>query len=143
LVAVKKAASLKHQGEYDAVYCVADVEGPAQRGEVDKALTLARRNGITLILSNPCFEVWVLAHFGRTSRSFADAGAVVAAVRQHTPDYRKNDEAIYKRLKDYTTAAIANARAVRQTDHDDRPVQDCNSCTEVGKLVSYLLTPAH
>jgi len=142
--AVKKAIELKKQGDYDLTYCVVDVEGPHRRqADLRKTLALARSNNIRAILSNPSFEVWFLAHFERTCRSFKDANAVIVVLNSHWQkhwhqEYRKSDEQIYRRLADRTTTAITNAKAVREKDHGNRPVKDCNSSTEVDKLVRLL-----
>ena len=50
---------------YDEVWCVFDVEAKvtqnARRGLVE-ALDSARRSGISVGMSNPCFEIWLLWH---------------------------------------------------------------------------------
>jgi hypothetical protein len=141
---VELAIMQKTKGDYDQVYCVVDVEDVARRDDLSKAVTLARKHNITLMLSNPCFEVWLLSHFERTSRSFVDAAAAVEAVSRHWQAgfriaYSKGDEQIYQRLKNLTDHAIGNARNVREVDHGNRPVVDCNSSTDVYKLVCLLL----
>lgn len=143
--AVEKALELKKKEDYDFVYCVVDVEEPHRRDtDLREALALASRNRIRVILSNPSFEVWLLAHFGRTSRSFPDADGVIEALNQHWQqrwhqNYQKNDEKVYERLADLTTVAIANAKAVREHDHSNPSVRASNSSTEVDLLVAYLL----
>jgi len=141
---VELAIGQKAKGDYDQIYCVIDVEDVARRDDLSKAGTLARKHNITLILSNPCFEVWLLSHFERTSRSFVDAAAAAEAVSRHWQTrfgnaYSKGDEKIYRRLKNLTDHAIGNARNVREVDHGNRPVVDCNSSTDVYKLVCLLL----
>jgi hypothetical protein len=142
--AVNLAVREKGKGDYDQVYCVVDVEGIAHRDDLRSAITLARKHKINLILSNPCFEVWLLAHFERTCRSFADAAAAVQVLSAHSQRkcgkaYSKSDEQIYHLLKGFTEQALVNARTVREKDHNSGPVADCNSSTEVDKLVSLLL----
>jgi len=58
------------RAEYDEVWCVMDVEGPAKRASLDAARIRAKQNGVQVCLSNPSFEVWLLSHFERTSASF-------------------------------------------------------------------------
>jgi hypothetical protein len=146
--AVKKAIVEKSREDYDFVYCVVDVEEPNRRQiDLDEALRLAAKNKITVILSNPSFEVWFLAHFERTCKPFMTVDQVIEALNKHWQehlhqDYRKNDEKVYARLADRTTTALAHAKAVREQDHGNRPVKDCNSATEVDRLVAFLLRPA-
>lgn len=44
----------------DHVWCVVDVD---DHTTLNEALLLARRNGVNLIVSNPCFEIWLLWHY--------------------------------------------------------------------------------
>ena len=64
----------------DVILCVLDTES-LETIQAKEDLAAARQeavhNGITLYLSNPAFEVWLLAHFRRTSRSFKDCDAVI------------------------------------------------------------------
>lgn len=46
--------------EFDAGWCVCDVD---DHSTLDDARQMARDNGIYLIVSNPCFELWLLLHF--------------------------------------------------------------------------------
>ena len=137
---------LKHksQGDYDEVWCVLDVEGAQKRASLEKALRLAADNGITVCLSNPSFEAWFLAHFERTTAPFAGARAVIVRLSKHwqkeyRTKYDKSAQDLYSRLSNRTPTAIANARWGKEIHHKDRPVADCNSSTEVYRLVRRLL----
>jgi hypothetical protein len=134
--------------DFDEVWCVIDVESEAAkslRGGLSEAGELAGENGIELCLSNPAVEVWFLAHFVRTSRPFADCHAVELELTKHWQrefgrPYAKNDARVYPCLSGKTDDAIRNARAVRDHDHGDKhDVADCNSSTDVDRLVGYLL----
>ena len=97
--------------------------------------------------SNPCFEVWLLSHFRRSSRSFASAKKACEELntvwrQAFQNNYDKTDTAHYQRLGPMTRAAISNARLVRETDHRGAgEVEECNSSTEVYLLVERLLGP--
>jgi hypothetical protein len=145
-LAVERQARKAHRGrEYDEVWCVFDVEGEALRTDVRAAREFAGRHGIQLAVSNPCFEVWFLAHFRRSSRPFANAKKVSEELDAHWRkafrcDYEKNDPTHYQRLATATRTAIQNARSVRETDHRGAgEVEDCNSSTDVYRLVDHLL----
>ena len=134
--------------DYDEAWCVMDVERldtEEAREDLASAVELAGENGITLCLSNPAFEVWLLSHFLRTSRHFNDCDAVVQKLDKHwqtafRQPYAKNDRRIYEKLAPLTNAALENAKNVREKDHDaDADTADCNSCTEVYRLVGKLL----
>ena len=133
--------------DYDEVWCVLDVERAGQREQVNEARTLARRHEIRLALSNPAFECWLLAHFVRTKKAFADCDKVIVILTTHWRrefgrDYEKNDEQLYARLAGRTRTAIDNARKVRKQDWaPSADILDCNSATEVYLLVEPLLGP--
>jgi hypothetical protein len=66
---VAKARDLKRQARrddpYDAVWCIFDVEpqvGQKARPGLADAMQMASANGISVALSNPCFELWILLH---------------------------------------------------------------------------------
>lgn len=133
----------------DKVVCVLDTESlqDAQaRDDLAAARSEADANGISLDLSNPAFEVWFLAHFLRTSRQFNDCDAVIVKLdKKWTAEFRqpydKSDRDVYGRLASRTQAAIKNARAVAEQDHGDKSdIADCNSSTEVYRLVEYLIS---
>jgi len=148
---IEEALKYKQQAEnrseyYDEVWCVLDVEGPDKRESLEKAMAVAQQNDITLCLSNPCFEVWLLAHFVRQSRAYNDCDSVIVQLNSHWQklcgqNYRKSDEHIYSRVSSLTITAIKNAKLVREIDHCDIiNTADANSSTEVYKLVIYLIS---
>jgi hypothetical protein len=125
-----------------------DVEVPGNKehlADLAKAITLSHKNGIVLYLSNPAFEVWLLAHFKRIAKSFIDCDAVITALNKHwrksfRQGYKKNDRQIYTRLEDKTQDAITNAKWVRETHHCNEPnIVKCNSSTDFYKVVQKLL----
>ena len=140
----KKAAESK----YDEVWCVFDTEcllAPEARKDYDEAILLAKDNGIKTAISNPSFEVWLLAHFKRSSRHFKDGNAVIVELnkgwqKSFRTDYDKADGQVYRRVASRTEQAITNARDVREKDHADKDdIAHCNSATEVYLLVERLL----
>jgi len=144
--AVQHKKRQKSGGEgYDEVWCVVDVEGPANRQLIGDAEKLARRNGVTLCLSNPCFEIWLLAHFERTAKPYNDCKETIEQLKKHWrehcgQDYRKNDDRLYHRVAARTPTAIANAKWVRETHfRNTRSTADCNSSTDVYRLVGRLI----
>ncbi len=140
---LEKAAARRE--DFDEVWCVLDVEQAGRREQVTRARALADQHAIQLALSNPAFEVWLLAHFVRTKKSFGDGAAVIADLNRHwhrifMRDYEKNDEKLCERLRDRTRTAIAHSRNVRTHDWDSSAdIVDCNSATDVYLLVERLL----
>ena len=138
--------SRKRLGEriYDAVCCVLDVEHAAHEASLNEAVTLAREHNIRLFLSNPSFEVWLIAHFERIKRDFANGGAAEAHLntlwrKQFSADYDKGDAKLYLKLEDQVSDALENARWMLEVFHEDAPCRNANATTDVYKLVQELL----
>lgn len=139
---------IDHRDErYDEVWCVLDVEGRNRRKLAAEAVELAENSDIALCLSNPCFEVWLLSHFERKAGAFTKCDRVIDQLNKQwmknwNQRYRKNDGGLYERVSDLTETAIGNARWVREQHHGlEKNTADCNSSTDVYKLVEYLISP--
>ncbi|MBN2023009.1 MAG: RloB domain-containing protein [Pirellulales bacterium] len=151
---VAEAVRLRHaMGDWDAsrdeAWCVLDVEGAQNRDRLLQAVTLARQKDIHICLSNPCFEVWLLAHFVQTAQHFLHANAVIRELnkywkREFGRDYEKNDNQVFRRLQQWLDQAIKNAATIWEGHPwppDQQQAEDRNSSTEVFKLVQRLLGP--
>jgi hypothetical protein len=131
---------------YDSVWCVLDVESPENPEPVRKAKALAENNGIEVCFSNPSFEIWLLGHFVREGKSYNCAKSVEDRLDKFWQgrtgrDYDKCDRGIYNIISGLTDQAIQNAQWVREEHHKNKknPL-DCNSSTEVYRLVKFLLS---
>ena len=133
----------------DVVLCVLDTEAletPQAKEDLAAARQEADRNDITLYLSNPAFEVWFLAHFIRTSRSFRDCDAVIIELdkewrRAFRQPYNKSDTRLYQKLAKGTQVAVTNAKMVVEIDHREKSdIADRNSSTDFYRLVERLLS---
>ena len=147
---IERAINQKAQrGEMDVVLCVFDTES-LETTQAKEDLAAARqeadRNNITLYMSNPAFEVWFLAHFRRTSRSFRNCDAVIVELHREWSaafgqPYNKSDVQVYQRLATRTQAAVTNAKMVVEIDHKEKPdIADRNSSTDFYQLVERLLS---
>ncbi len=131
--------------DYDHVFCVMDVEKQSHAKSLGKALTLLRNNGIIACLSNPSFEIWLNAHFERTSAAFLSANSALLRLngnwKKHFGcDYAKSDASHHSRLMTRRPNALRNAKDVRETDHGRaKSIVPCNSATDVYRLVGWLL----
>jgi hypothetical protein len=141
--------SRNSDGDFDAkqgdrVYCLIDVEphAPATH-KLGEACRLAKDHRIEIVLSNPSFEVWLLAHTGEFRRSFATPGEAEALLQQQTDhgkdDYNAKPEHMLP-LISAVDSAITNARAVRKHHHrKTKDTAQANSSTDVYLLVEFLL----
>lgn len=57
-----KSRAVSENDEVDEFWCVFDVEWPVHHANLPEALALAKANEISLAVSNPCFEVWLILH---------------------------------------------------------------------------------
>ncbi len=147
---IERAINQKAQrGEMDVVLCVFDTES-LETTQAKEDLAAARqeadRNNITLYMYNPAFEVWFLAHFRRTSRSFRNCDAVIVELHREWSaafgqPYNKSDVQVYQRLATHTQDAVTNAKMVVEIDHKEKPdIADRNSSTDFYQLVERLLS---
>ena len=88
--------------------------------------------------SNPCFEVWFVAHFHELRGTYSGSGQVLEDLKRQLPDYDKGRDC-YRKLKDHTQEAIERCRAKeRQYKDRDWRSTDCNPRTDVASLVEML-----
>jgi hypothetical protein len=86
--------------DFDAVFVVCDCAGE----DLTKARALAAKPlknasgqtiSVNLVVSNPCFEYWLLLHFEYLAPAFLTAANVVELLRCHVTDYHKADRLIF------------------------------------------------
>ena len=116
-----------HGDSFDRVFCVFDRDthmtfnATVQR--IRDLAKAARPRPFEAITSAPCFEYWLLLHFGYTDAPFHAAGKKsvcdnLIKVLRTKPDfetYGKGQSGIYELLKNKTPTAIEAARKSRAT----------------------------
>ena len=112
-------SALKRLNAFDHVYCVIDRDSHDERNfQSAVALSSANAGQITLLTSYPCFEFWLILHFGYTRAPFVSLGGVSAADRvvqqlKSNPvmsDYAKGNVAkLFERLLPLLPVARNNA----------------------------------
>ena len=132
---------------YDVIWCVLDVEHAAHEAKLTEALALARAKNIRMFLSNPSFEVWLIAHFQRLTRDFENGGAAEAYLnnlwqKHFHHDYDKGDPNLYAKLADRVSDATENAEWGLETFHGAASCREANASTEVYQLVGELFAHA-
>lgn len=130
---------------YDMVYCVFDrdkhttFDAAVQR---TKDLNTARKPFVA-ITSNPCFEVWLLLHFGYTDQPFHAAGKksvgdrVVSALKSKPgfEKYGKGQKGVYAQLMDKLSDALSYAERLHK---HCKATGSVNPATDVDTLVMAL-----
>ncbi|MFJ6696459.1 RloB family protein [Streptomyces sp. NPDC091272] len=84
-----------HRDGYDEVWAVFDVD---EFKDVAQAVAEARRHGIEVAVSAPCFELWLLLHFADHQGHVDSYKKLLPLLRKHVPGYDKTrvDFATYR-----------------------------------------------
>ncbi|MBB5955685.1 hypothetical protein FHS29_002266 [Saccharothrix tamanrassetensis] len=125
------ATKLRDNGSdsYDQIWCVVDVDD----FDIAKALLAAAKARVSLAVSNPCFELWLILHFADHSAHLAGYKQARAVLEKHVPGYNK--ELDYSTFHPRIDAAIARAKALGLVD----PSATVNPSTTVWRLVEAAL----
>lgn len=105
---------------FDEVWCVFDVDEFG--ADVDAAVVAARRADVSLAISNPCFEFWLILHFKDHCAWLRDFHAAKAALCRHVRDYDKT-KLTFDAFAPGIPDAIDRARKLTDSgkDHHDNP----------------------
>lgn len=121
---------------YDEIWCVFDVDG---HESIDRAVVKAGDNGISLAISNPCFEYWILLHYENTNRGFLNCDEVIRHIKgNHIPDYAKgalDADVLQERIQ----TAIQRATLFEANYPGDKSVLNRNSSTDTFKPIANIL----
>ena len=147
MVKVLKDACREHGvGEEpgDKAFCIVDADvNPDKNSQLALADSMSEKDGILLIVSSPCFEVWCLCHYGCSSTHYQSSSAVVEDLQKKLPGYRKNGEGLYKVLAADTTTAIANAKILEKACIEAGYIPhtvEFSPSSEIYKVVEYLFS---
>lgn len=55
----------KRNPDYDEIWCIFDID---QHPNIEQAIQEARDSGIHVVISNPCFELWLVLHYQDQTR---------------------------------------------------------------------------
>lgn len=122
---------------YDEVWVVYDLEkSHDERRRLHKGQQSRQKaHGISVAISDPSFEFWLLLHFEFTTRPFDDCKAVIKRLKKHLPEYDKASN-VAAGVLERTAEAIRNARKCRE---HHRTCDGCgNPSTQVDILVQSL-----
>lgn len=103
--------------DLDEIWCVLDHDGreeEVRKFRVWHERACKRRGGpkVEAVISDPCFEYWLLLHFEYTTRPFAKVGGCDQAtgmLRRHVNDYKKGNRRFFDSLSGRRDSAMQNA----------------------------------
>ena len=131
------------------LYCVLDHDGrDSAVGKLEAGLTAMNRKRastqVEMILSDPCFELWLLLHFEFTDRPYTSVRGgrsacadVIEQLQRHIPEYRKNTTQYLKLVENRVGDALSNADQLNRLSTEVQPRR--TPYTNVSKLVARLL----
>ena len=123
----------------DMAFVVVDLDNNEEKAKGIQQLE-ARNRVEKFIVSNPCFEVWYLLHYGFSTKSYINADAVIRELKKHYSEYEKTSD-MYPLLKDKMGNAITNAEKLEEyhkAEKHPHPDSSCNPYTDVHKLVKII-----
>ncbi|HEY0075042.1 MAG TPA: RloB family protein [Abditibacteriaceae bacterium] len=136
--------------KFDHVWAVIDTDVAVRQGFWNEVDQLAQAKKVNLAHSSPCFEFWLLLHFGYTTRcDLADGTAAKSAVKHALGcDYSTNEEtarAVIPTFLGRWPESIVHGEKVRQHHANAATPIPANPSTEVCALVRALndSAPAH
>lgn len=94
---------------------------------------------LQLILSNPCFELWILLHFESYSEAIQPQ-KLKLKLRKHMGAYNKNDKNIYYKTKDNIDAARKHSKKLYQTHMNKNGIlcEESNPSTMMFQLIEMI-----
>jgi hypothetical protein len=107
LVAYASRLSASRDVEADEVWCVLDVD----EFDITAAAALADRHGIEVVVSNPCFELWLLLHHQDHAAHLTRCAEATGMLRKHIRTYVKGDIE-FAHFAEGLPAAIKRAKAL-------------------------------
>ncbi len=133
---------------YDRVYCVFDRDQNKSFSPTIKKISILKTSGkpFFAITSTPCFEIWLLLHFGYCARSYMPVGKrssctqALSELRQNPnlAGYEKGAKGIYTMFSGQEMLdAIKHAKRLMQ--ENQRTGSD-NPSTNIYELVEYLIS---
>lgn len=96
-----KARSLLNREEYNAVFCVFDLDKIKSDNQVEEFINACKKNKnnkIIPVLSFPCIEIWFLFHYQDkfSSRYYENYESLLSTLKLYVPDYCK-EQKYYKK----------------------------------------------
>ena len=120
-----RAIRRDNRDDFDEVWCVLDVD---DFQDITEATTLARKSGIKVAISNPCFELWLVLHFSYHTAHISTRD-VQRLLCKHLPGYDKSDLS----FADFVSSVGDACERGRQLDPTGA-AHDLNPSTNVWQL---------
>lgn len=137
LVAAAKKAKQSEpntSGSGTEYWCVFDVEAPTPHHGLNDAVQMARDNGISVAISNPCFELWLILHLADHRRWVSNQDARTRRSELDGSTGKQLDSPVYMRNRDHA------AQRAQALDAEHRSAQRVHPADNPSSGVHLLLT---
>ena len=128
----------------DKAFCLVDSDvDPHKNEQLSIADSMSGAKMIQLIVSSPCFEVWVLCHFSRSIKHPNSSSSVVDDVLKVLPGYSKDGEGLFRTLAPSVEEAVKKAKDLERqcVNAGYRPhTVEFSPSTEIYKVIESLLS---
>lgn len=130
---------------YDEVWCVFDVD---EHPKIKTAISTAANNGISVGITNPCFEYWLLLHFTRSGATNLSRHQMQTRLGKYIKGYEKGRDYMHLLFDSVATASKHATHVLRSQWQKDprKPLEllQCNPSTAVHLIVeSFRAMSAH
>ena len=127
----------------DRVFCLVDLDlsdSQFQKVEDEKKRT-KKKCQVEFILSNPCFEVWLLYYFTKYPKPEISSQKVKEQLKKYVPQYTESYDIVKEyNLQEKFGIAINNSDLKNQMYDKEQSALDKNPYTEISDLLDVLLT---
>lgn len=146
-VTVREAAKLRNADRNferdDHCACLLDVEphDESMVQSLERALALAEKERIQVYVSNPCFEVWLLAHHDSARHRFADSAGADALLKATCGQDKQSLNAnprLFEELVRRVDEATTTTRTLCRRHATDASSYPDDGLTTVHELVQFL-----
>lgn len=129
----------REKNPYAFAWVVFDKDGHAG---ISTAFEIARVADINIAFTVPCFEYYVLLHFGRTTKPYTKCDDVISEIKKnHLPDYEKATN-IFKILAPHMDIGLSNSKWICKRCEDDietgTKIYNLSAYSNIHELVEYL-----
>lgn len=123
----------KKEIRYDELWMVFDSEGKNIR-HFTQIINSAKKLGIKVCISCPCFEIWLLLHFKYTNKPLS-AKEAVQEIDVCMPGYKFTKKPDMKSLLPYVEVAIIRSEKLRQFCNNNDTFCTNTDCDDLVKLI--------
>ncbi|MBI3027677.1 RloB domain-containing protein [Candidatus Woesearchaeota archaeon] len=139
---VKEAADFISKVDFqkgDLIACVFDRDANSNE-QLARAKATGENKDILISFSNPCFEYWILCHYGYFAGQYEQRD-IIAEITSRITNYKKNDPDLYSKTKNKIQDAINNADKIKNKHTKEKTIilsRESNPLTLVFELVNII-----